>query len=66
MGSALLSLLGRLLNRLGHRLTRWGYRLEMRAYFRSVRVKAQEPLRKGELVTMDGRKADGNVDWGAK
>lgn len=55
MGSALL---GRLLSRLGHLLIRWGYRLEMRAYFRAVRVKAQEPLRKGELVTMDGRKAE--------
>jgi len=53
------STLGRLLSRLGHLLLRWGYGMEMRAYFRGVRITAKESLRKGDLVTVDGRKADG-------
>lgn len=58
------SLLGRLLNRLGHRLVRWGYALEMRAYFRAVKIKANESLCKGDSVTVDGRKA--KADGGDK
>ena len=51
------ALLGRLLSRIGHRLVNWGWRLELTAWQKSAVIQAKEPLRAGDLVTVDGWKA---------